>query len=61
MLCAKKLLERRGPGMEEQKLDSILEEHFKLRGYMRTVQIKEEIAAYSEVNIEICHVMRVAS
>lgn len=36
--------------MEEQKLDSILEEHFKLRGYMRTVQIKAEIAAYFEVS-----------
>lgn len=49
MLYAKKLLERRGPGMGKRKLDSVLEMHLKSRGHMRSEQINEEIAEYSKV------------
>jgi len=48
--CAIKLLEYRGPRMEPQKLDSILEEHIKLRSYMRTKQTKDQIKAYQQVS-----------
>jgi len=50
-LCAIKLLHGRGPEMTEQKLDSIIEEHIKLRSYMRTRQTKDQIAAYIQVFI----------
>jgi len=36
--------------MEPQKLDSILEEHIKLRSYMRTKQTKDQIKAYQQVS-----------
>ena len=48
-LCAEKLLEGHGASMTEQKLDSILEEHIKLRGYMRTRQTKDQVEAYYQV------------